>query len=300
MRQISRPCRTMFLVLAGVLGVLGPRESVAQSSAPIAMFGASYQADVFVWCIDRSGSMAFNGLMGVTQTEVAGAINQLMPAQFFSLLAFSDSFSLFSSSLLQAIPGNQAAAASWVNGIVPSGTTCVAPALLQSIGIAHQGSGDKAILYIGEGVPSCSSVAATLADVAAANTSQIPIHTICLVSDMDVIQFMQQLSAANNGTFLLAPGGVASSQFRRGDGNGDGAVNLTDVVHLLAYLFLGAPAPDCPDAADGNSDLALAIDDALFLLAYLFNSGSPPGNPGPLVCGSVVGGIGNCIGQLCP
>jgi len=52
----------------------------------------------------------------------------------------------------------------------------------------------------------------------------------------------------------------------------------------LNYLFLGGLPPPCLDAADVNGD-AVDISDALRLLSYLFLSGSPPGPPGPHVCG---------------
>ena len=71
--------------------------------------------------------------------------------------------------------------------------------------------------------------------------------------------------------------------FRRGDTNTDGAVNISDPVHLLEYLFRGGIRPRCLDSADANDDGALNVDDALLLIGFLFQSGSPP--PAPITCG---------------
>jgi len=84
-----------------------------------------------------------------------------------------------------------------------------------------------------------------------------------------------------------APGG--GTPFRRGDSNGDGTLDLSDPVHLLAWLFLGGEVPGCLDAADGNGDRTHDLTDAVYLLGYLFLSGPIPPAPGPLECGTVPG-----------
>lgn len=65
--------------------------------------------------------------------------------------------------------------------------------------------------------------------------------------------------------------------FRRGDTNGDGVADVSDVVFALAALFIpGAPQPTCSDAADVNDDGLVDVSDAVFALASLFVPGSPP------------------------
>jgi hypothetical protein len=74
---------------------------------------------------------------------------------------------------------------------------------------------------------------------------------------------------------------------RAGNFNGDGALNISDPIGLLAHLFGGgAKAPPCePEGLDGegnralldvNGDEAVDISDAVFLLGYLFAGGPPP------------------------
>jgi hypothetical protein len=74
-------------------------------------------------------------------------------------------------------------------------------------------------------------------------------------------------------------------RFKRGDANGDGALDLSDAVSMLEALFLGGPAIGCLDAADANDDSQIDVTDAITSLFYQFLGGDPPPPPGPQVCG---------------
>ena len=75
--------------------------------------------------------------------------------------------------------------------------------------------------------------------------------------------------------------GEAAILFHRGDANDDGAVNITDGVYLLNFLFGTAPDPVCAEAADPNDDGTLNITDGVYLLNFLFGGGPDPVDPGP-------------------
>ena len=67
-----------------------------------------------------------------------------------------------------------------------------------------------------------------------------------------------------------------------GDANGDGQVELSDVVYIINYLYKVGPAPECDpvtDCGDVNNDEIVDISDVLYLINYLYKSGPPPGNP---------------------
>ena len=70
-------------------------------------------------------------------------------------------------------------------------------------------------------------------------------------------------------------------QFKRGDANGDGAVNLTDAVSILGGLFGGNAALGCRAAEDTNGDGGVNLTDAVHLLQSLFRGGEPPVEPFP-------------------
>ena len=69
--------------------------------------------------------------------------------------------------------------------------------------------------------------------------------------------------------------------FSRGDGNGDGALELTDGIIVLNYLFTGGEAPGCMEAADSDNDAQISLTDAVLILSYLFQGGNAPALPGP-------------------
>ena len=69
--------------------------------------------------------------------------------------------------------------------------------------------------------------------------------------------------------------------FHRGDANADGALNITDGIFVLNYLFLGGDEPSCLEAANANDDDSINITDGIFVLNYLFLGGPAPAPPGP-------------------
>jgi hypothetical protein len=58
--------------------------------------------------------------------------------------------------------------------------------------------------------------------------------------------------------------------FIRGDSNADAAIDSSDAIFTLGFLFLGGAEPLCLDAADANDDGRLDISDAVSTLAYLY------------------------------
>jgi hypothetical protein len=75
------------------------------------------------------------------------------------------------------------------------------------------------------------------------------------------------------------------SEFRRGDADASGEINLTDPIFTLGALFLGTEEPSCADAADVNNDGAVDIADAVASLVFQFLGGFAIPPPGPFDCG---------------
>ena len=86
-------------------------------------------------------------------------------------------------------------------------------------------------------------------------------------------------------TISLLGGDPPGTPFKRGDADGVGAINLTDGVFLLNFLFLGGGAPPCADAADANDDGQLNITTGVYVFNWLFLGGPLPPAPGPNNCG---------------
>ena len=97
---------------------------------------------------------------------------------------------------------------------------------------------------------------------------------------------------------IVAGPAAEAAPFRRGDANGDGAIDLSDGLRILFQLFEAEPI-SCPKAGDSNDDGAVDISDPTYLLSYLFLGGPAPGQPlascgadptpDELTCGSFAG-----------
>jgi len=86
---------------------------------------------------------------------------------------------------------------------------------------------------------------------------------------------------------IVAKPAETAPRFRRADENADGAVDISDAVSTLNWLFLGGASPTCLEAADSNGDGTHDLSDAVYTLLFLFQGGGPPPAPGPVDCGSV-------------
>lgn len=70
---------------------------------------------------------------------------------------------------------------------------------------------------------------------------------------------------------------IVEMSFVRGDADGDGIINVGDVVYLITYLFKSGPAPSPLDAGDANCDGKINVSDVVTLINYLFRGGPAPG-----------------------
>lgn len=62
-----------------------------------------------------------------------------------------------------------------------------------------------------------------------------------------------------------------------GDVNGDGLVNITDVVYIIDYIFSGGPAPvPLPFVGDVNCDHLTNVTDVVYLIDWIFVGGPAP------------------------
>jgi hypothetical protein len=73
----------------------------------------------------------------------------------------------------------------------------------------------------------------------------------------------------------------AAPTFLRGDVDNNRMVDLSDVVVLLSFLFVGNVTLDCADSADVNDSGDINLSDPVNLLEFLFSGGWPPAPPGP-------------------
>ena len=61
-----------------------------------------------------------------------------------------------------------------------------------------------------------------------------------------------------------------------GNFNGDGSIDIADVIFLINYLYTSGPAPEPLELGDVNCDDEVNIGDVIFLINFLFKNGPPP------------------------
>ncbi len=64
--------------------------------------------------------------------------------------------------------------------------------------------------------------------------------------------------------------------FVPGDADASGAIDISDAVWLISYIFTGGTAPNPIAAGDANCDGFVDISDAVYLIAYIFSGGAAP------------------------
>ena len=81
------------------------------------------------------------------------------------------------------------------------------------------------------------------------------------------------IAGLNNGTVYKI---VRQCLFLAGDGNGNGQINLTDIVYLSDYIFKSGiePLPACRGDANGNGLINLV--DLVYLVNFIYKSGLAP------------------------
>ena len=73
---------------------------------------------------------------------------------------------------------------------------------------------------------------------------------------------------------------VKGPGFNRGDPDDTSAVQLTDGIFILNFLFIGGGAPACFDSADADNNGAVQLTDGIYILNFLVLGGAAPVDPG--------------------
>ncbi len=61
-----------------------------------------------------------------------------------------------------------------------------------------------------------------------------------------------------------------------GDTNGDGSIDVKDIVFLISFLFARGLSPSNPDYADVNGDCEISLIDVVYLINYVLKMGPFP------------------------
>jgi hypothetical protein len=84
------------------------------------------------------------------------------------------------------------------------------------------------------------------------------------------------IGPGSSTSYKLYAGFIYPTVVLCGDVNKDGAVQLGDLVYLIAYLFKSGPVPDPYQAGDVNCSGIVELGDIVYLISYLYRGGPPP------------------------
>jgi hypothetical protein len=183
-------------------GGRGAEEEEEDAPETISFYGGEYEGDGFFWCLDRSCSMGWGGLLGILKAEMAEAISSLTENSEFSVVAFGDYTTVWSSVPKEATNAQRGMAMGFVNALTAEGATAMGPAGVQTVQIANMSDKtNKQILILSDGAPNNPGPTETLSMISSANWQGTPVNTVYIGGDSSGASFMQGLAAANGGTY---------------------------------------------------------------------------------------------------
>ena len=84
------------------------------------------------------------------------------------------------------------------------------------------------------------------------------------------------IGISESDDYAVEVGFVHASFVNRGDANGDGIIELGDIVYLINFVYKGGDPP-CPmEAGDANCDGIVELGDIVYLINYVYKSGPAP------------------------
>ncbi|MBU1320697.1 MAG: hypothetical protein KKH67_16095 [candidate division Zixibacteria bacterium] len=79
-----------------------------------------------------------------------------------------------------------------------------------------------------------------------------------------------------NGAEFMFEDMISIFGHRSGDANGNGYIDLDDIMYLVTFIFADGSAPDPIELGDADCSGVVDIDDVVFLIDYVFSGGPEP------------------------
>jgi hypothetical protein len=125
--------------------------------------------------------------------------------------------------------------------------------------------------YTGVVIPDTLSIGATFAD-----SQSYTLSTSWTPRNCNVVVFVQKDNSVLPKPVLRSTKSGLFPTWVSGDANEDSIVDISDVIYLQNYLFLGAASPKPLASGDINHDCNVDIADVIYLINYLFLNGPVP------------------------
>ena len=137
----------------------GDRKEEEKEGAEIIFFyGQQFEGDVFIFCVDRSGSMGMYGALACAKREMCRTIKELSPEAEFAICFFDTGSAVWPSSgrPAKATSINKGKACDWVSRMVLGRQSCPQSALLRSLRMINSSEKSRrCIVYVGDGGGTC-------------------------------------------------------------------------------------------------------------------------------------------------
>ena len=176
-----------------------PALTVAPGNAGNAYYEIPVYADRIVFVIDTSSSME-GERMETAKRELVSAIHTLDPLVAFTVISFSDAARAWQPQLIAAGDDAKRSAAAYVTALTAAGKT----ASFDALDAAFRYDAE-AIFFLSDGEPTAGRMvnpAQIIRFVAEANKNRrLSLHTIGIMPDNGLAQFLQVLATANNGAY---------------------------------------------------------------------------------------------------
>ena len=210
----------------------GPTTTEEDAAEIISFYGQQLEGDVFVFCVDRSGSMARSGALACAKREICRTIMELSPQTEFAVSFFDNEFLMWPPNRkpVEATPTSRAAACAWVARVGRGRESCPQEALIKSLqAINRSQKSRRCIVYLGDGGGTCFKIGwdrmcppqvadnpareyegwyltETLSEVDTNNIKDVSVNTIGVMmgAQFDVRHyFVRELARRNDGTCRL-------------------------------------------------------------------------------------------------
>jgi hypothetical protein len=155
----------------------------------------------------------------------------------------------------------------------------ILPPVSESVVLILEGTIDATGLAPEESTPPCRLAIAPGSEPGLTGSSE-PVRTVVTTGAETVAPELTALDVVVRRREL--------PEFRRGDANTDGRVDLADYYFIVAFLA-GGPQPECLDAADADRNRVVDLNDAVVVSSYVLLGTVLP-EPG-LACGPGAEGI---------
>ena len=175
----------------------------------IHFYGHHYEADAFLFVIDRSGSMSTGGKWGTLLEEMVTAIQSLSSNAELGIVAFSTPIVPWNDQMVDSGPSARALAITFLSELQPMGATCISLGVNAGLQILRTSSKEidsRRLILIGDGGQFCSGnndAEMVVAEIVTGNWDMHRIDTIFLGNYTAGIDLFSAIAQENGGQMRI-------------------------------------------------------------------------------------------------